>query len=230
MFDKQSRGDSLSENARADHSSRSTFVRIASVTAMIFLAVGLMTNVGRADLVFSLEQATPSGGASLPNGNASAGVFNILVRSTTASQLFLGADFTITLSSSTGAGGRMVSGSNELLKPGSNDAGFFAGSFAAPGAISANFSTIANSAVTLSTSNSLLAKVTLSTVGATDGTYSLSLSGLDAIDSGFNQIATSSAGNLSYTISSSAVPEPSSIALVSVVAGGMAYRLRRRKS
>jgi hypothetical protein len=35
---------------------------------------------------------------------------------------------------------------------------------------------------------------------------------------------------LSYTISSSAVPEPSSIALVSIVAGGMAYRLRRRRS
>jgi hypothetical protein len=197
----------------------------------MLLAVGLTTNVSRADLIFSLEQLTPSGGANLPNGNASAGVFNILVRSTTASQAFLGADFTITLSSSTGAGGRMVSGSNELLKPGSNDAGFFAGSFAAPGAITANFSTISNSAVTLSTSASVLAKVTLSTIGATDGTYSMTLSGLDAIDSGFNQIATSSAGPLSYTISSSsAVPEPSSIALVSVVAGGMAYRLRRRKS
>ena len=197
----------------------------------MLLAVGLTTNVSRADLIFSLEQLTPSGGANLPNGNVSAGVFNILVRSTTASQAFLGADFSITLSSSTGAGGRMVSGSNELLKPGSNDAGFFAGSFAAPGAITANFSTIANSAVTLSTSNSVLAKVTLSTIGATDGTYTMTLSGLDAIDSGFNQIATSSAGPLSYTISSSsAVPEPSSIALVSVVAGGMAYRLRRRKS
>jgi hypothetical protein len=81
----------------------------------------------------------------------------------------------------------------------------------------------------LGTSDRIVASVSLTTMGANVGGYSMSLSGLDAVDGGFNQIAVSSAGPLSYTIA--AVPEPSSMALLGCVAlGGYVIRRRRRNA
>jgi hypothetical protein len=181
----------------------------------------------KADLVFSVVQSTPANGASLFSGLTNAGEFDILVRSTVANQSFLGVDFTLTLSELNGDAGLFASGVNVLFPNSSNPGGFITGTFSNGPVGEVVFSTLSNSAVTLGTSDSLLARVVLTTVGASLGNYSMSLSGLDAIDSGFNQIASSSAGPLTYSIA--AVPEPSSMALLGCVAlGGYVIRRRRR--
>ncbi len=181
----------------------------------------------KGDLIFSIVQGTPANGASLFSGQTNAGEFNILVRSTVANQSFLGVDFTLTLSESNGSGGLFSSGVNVLFPNSSNPGGFITGTFNNGPVSEVVFSTLANSAVTLGTSDSLLARVVLTTVGANLGNYSMSLSGLDAIDSGFNQITSTSAGPLNYSIA--AVPEPSSMALLGCVAlGGYIIRRRRR--
>jgi hypothetical protein len=202
-------------------------VRIAScVMGLVVLFTGL-TGVGKADLVLRVAQTAPAGDIEI--GLPNAATFSVFLSSTVANQSFLGLDFTINLSSNTGAGGLMVAGTNELLLASSNPAGFFAGSFDAPGSFSANFSTILlGSAITLQPTESLLATVTLSSVGATAGDYTVSLSGLDAVDGGFNQLAFSGSSTLpnSYTIT--AVPEPSSMLLTAIAGVGFMIRRRRR--
>jgi hypothetical protein len=204
----------------------STFVRIAScVMGLVVLFTGL-TGVGKADLVLRVAQTAPAGNIDL--GLSNAATFSVFLSSTVANQSFLGLDFTISLSSNTGAGGLMVAGTNDLLPLSSNPAGFFAGSFTAPGSFTANFSTVANNALTLQTTESLLATVTLSSVGATAGDYTVSLSQLDAIDGGFNQLAFSGTSTLSDAYSITAVPEPSSMLLTAIVGAGFMVRRRRR--
>jgi hypothetical protein len=68
----------------------------------------------------------------------------------------------------------------------------------------------------------------MTTVNADVGSYTMSLSGLDAIDGGFNQIPTSFAGDGSLSYSIAAVPEPSSMLLAAIGAGGVAWRGRKR--
>jgi hypothetical protein len=192
---------------------------------LVVLFTGL-TGVGKADLVLRVAQTAPAGNIDL--GLSNAATFSVFLSSTVANQSFLGLDFTISLSSNTGAGGLMVAGTNDLLPLSSNPAGFFAGSFTAPGSFTANFSTVANNALTLQTTESLLATVTLSSVGATAGDYTVSLSQLDAIDGGFNQLAFSGTSTLSDAYSITAVPEPSSMLLTAIVGAGFMVRRRRR--
>jgi hypothetical protein len=200
---------------------------MASCLAALTLLLGGLATSGRADLIWRIAQTTPPAGVEIPPDTLNAATFSVFIASTVNNQSLLGADFTLALSSNSGAGGRLESGSNVLLPVSSNPDGFFAGSF--PG-FSVSYSTLANTAVTLGTTESLLATVTLSTVGATPGSYSAVLSGLDAVDGGFNQLATSSSSTLltSYTIS--AVPEPTSMALVCVAGAGLMVRFRRRSS
>jgi len=182
----------------------------------------------KADLVFSLAQSTPAGGAALQQGNSSAGVFDIFIRSTVANQTFLGCDFTLTLSRADGKGGLFASGINVLMPDSSNPDGFIKGTFDQGPVSQVTFSSIPNSTLTLGTSDTLLARLTMTTVNADIGSYSMSLSGLDAIDGGFNQIPTSFAGDGTLSYSITAVPEPGSMLLAAIGAGGFVWRGRKR--
>jgi len=185
---------------------------------IVFLVVlaGAMSDA-KADLVFSLAQSTPAGGAALQQGNSTAGVFDIFIRS-----------ITLTLSRADGKGGLFASGINVLMPDSSNPDGFIRGTFDGGPVSQATFSTIPNTTLTLGTTNTLLARLTMTTVNADVGSYTMSLSGLDAIDGGFNQIPTSPAGDGSLSYSIAAVPEPSSMLLAAIGAGGVAWRGRKR--
>jgi len=189
------------------------------------LAMILVTNTGRAELVFSVTQLSPAG-LIAPN-TSQAGSFGIQIQSTIDNQQFSGADFTISLSNVDGAGGRWVGGTNEL-PPGASG-GFFEGSFDSPGAISANFSSLAGNPINLGPAGSqlLLATIVLSTVDASPGDYFITLSELDAVDAGFNQITSTSAPPLSYTI---AVPEPSAVTLAAFAVLGSCFLRRKNLS
>ena len=195
---------------------------------LCFLAVcSLVTsNICKGDLVFSIAQSTPSSSSPLLQGESNAGVFDIFVRSTVANQSFLGCDFTLTLSRLDGTGGLFASGINVLMPDSSNPQGFIRGTFDNGPRAEVLYSTIANQTLTLGTSDSLLARVVMSTVGATVGNYSMSLSELAAIDNGFNSINSSSSGTLSYSIT--AVPEPTSMLLAAIGVGGVAWKSRKR--
>jgi hypothetical protein len=197
------------------------------VLAVAFFAIGMLGSA-KADLVFRVAQTSPPGDITV--GLANAATFSIFVSSTVPNQTFFGTDVTISLSSGTGAGGRMVAGTNDLLPASSNPAGWLAGSFDAPGATTANYSTLANTALNLQTSESLLATVRLSTVGATAGTYTAFISDIASIDGGFNSIALSPSSTLSTTYTITAVPEPSSMALAGIALAGIGYRIRKRRS
>jgi hypothetical protein len=83
--------------------------------------------------------------------------------------------------------------------------------------------------MTIGTSEQLLATVTLSTVGATDGFFQATISEFEAGDAGFNDLGL--ATNLStLSLNYAAAPEPGSIALVCVAGLGAAWRYRRRNS
>lgn len=200
-------------------------MRIASCLVGLVLLFTGFTGVGKADLVLRVAQTSPAG--DIVVGSSNAATFSVFLSSTVANQSFLGLDFTLSLSSNTGAGGLMVAGTNDLLPLSSNPAGFFSGSFDAPGSFTANFSTIALSALTLQTTESLLATVTLSSVGATAGDYTISLSQLDAVDGVFNQLAFSGTSTLSDAYTITAVPEPSSMLLTAIVGAGFMIRRRR---
>jgi hypothetical protein len=164
----------------------------------------------------------------LQQGNSSAGVFDIFIRSTVANQTFLGCDFTLTLSRADGKGGLFASGINVLMPDSSNPDGFIKGTFDQGPVSQVTFSSIPNSTLTLGTSDTLLARLTMTTVNADIGSYSMSLSGLDAIDGGFNQIPTSFAGDGTLSYSITAVPEPGSMLLAAFGACGVAWRGRKR--
>lgn len=198
----------------------------AWVLAILLTAIG-GTPACHADLVFRLAQNAPSG--EIPFGLTNAATFSVFVSSTVSNQTLSGIDMTLSLSSATGAGGRMVAGTNDLLPASSNPAGWFEGSFTAPGSTEASYSTSVAPAITLPAANieSLVATVTLSTVGATPGDYTLTLKDILALDNAFLAIPVSPTNpSLIYTIST--VPEPSTVALVGVALAGLGCRLRRR--
>lgn len=199
----------------------------SSMIGFLFLLAGSTYEI-KADLVFSLAQSNPGGGGALQQGNSTAGVFDIFIRSTNANQTFLGCDFTLTLSEADGKGGLFASGINVLMPDSSNPDGFIKGSFDQGPISQVTFSTIPNSTLNLGTSNILLARLTMTTVNADAGNYSMTLSGLDAIDGGFNQIPSSAAGDGSLSYSIAAVPEPSSVLFAVIGIGGVAWRGRKQ--
>ncbi len=81
--------------------------------------------------------------------------------------------------------------------------------------------------LTLTGTATPVATFTLSTVGATLGSYQIGLSQIAANDPLFNDLGFVNAAPLNFTIS--AVPEPSSILLTLGVVGIGAYRMRRTK-
>ncbi len=181
----------------------------ANVQIFFALFVLLISAKAHSGLVFSIDQIPMIG---------TPAVFQVLVLSDVPNQSLTGVDFTISLSSPGGAGGTFVSGTNSLLIQG----GYFPGSF--PGT-SATFSSAPSTVFTIGTSNTILSTVTLGTnfPAVLQGTYSVSLSGLDAVDSTSTKIPSSAQGPFSYQV---AVPEPSSVVLMSILCLGL-YGFRR---
>jgi hypothetical protein len=203
------------------------FVKIYWLTVLLlaFFSVASPKDC-KADLVFSIVQSAPANNASLAQGESNAGTFDILIRSTVENQSFLGADFTLTLSRLDGRGGLFASGVNVLMPNSSNPEGFIRGTFDNGPLGQVLYSTIANQPLTLGSSDTVLARVVMTTLGAEIGNYSMSLSELAAIDNGFNGISSTSSGSLPYSIT--AVPEPSSMLLTAIGVGSVAWRSRRK--
>lgn len=177
-----------------------------------------------ASIVFSLIQDPSTPG---PITLGSSAVFTVQISSDSGTiNNLAGIDFVIEaddpgFTGSAIAGGQFVSGTNDLFNPNGGFALAFPSSFQVFGAN-------AGAGLTITAAPTTVAKLTLSTAGATAGNYTMNLSNLLAVDPLFGPIDVSaaSATTLAYSIIT-AVPEPSSLALV-----GLAITLtctRRRK-
>ncbi len=175
-----------------------------------------------ASIVFSLTQATPG-----PITLGSSAIFTVQISSDSGTiNNLAGIDFVIEANDPgfTGtavAGGQFTAGTNDFFAPNGGFALAFPSSFQVFGAN-------AGAGLTLTSTPTTLATLTLSTAGATAGNYTMNLSSLLAVDPLFNSLPVVAAAPLAYSIIITAVPEPSSLALI-----GLAITLtctRRRKS
>jgi hypothetical protein len=176
-----------------------------------------------ASIVFSLIQDPSTPG---PIVLGSTAVFTVQISSDSGTiNNLAGVDFVIEADDPlfTGtaiAGGQFISGTNDLFGPLGGFVLAFPSSFQVFGAN-------AGTGLTITAEPTTVARLTLSTAGATAGDYTMNLSSLLAVDPGFDALSIVAAAPLAYTIIT-AVPEPSSLALV-----GLAITLtctRRRKS
>ena len=77
--------------------------------------------------------------------------------------------------------------------------------------------------------NGILAKLTVSTVGVFDGSFALKLSELPSLPDDKTSVGTEPVVNVTYRDGSiTVVPEPSSIALLLMALGGVAFARKRR--
>ena len=176
-----------------------------------------------ASIVFSLIQDPSTPG---PITLGSSAVFTVQISSDSGTiNNLAGVDFVIEaddplFTGSAIAGGQFVSGTNDLFDPNGGFALAFPSSFQVFGAN-------AGAGLTITAAPTTVATLTLSTVGATAGNYTMNLSSLLVVDPSFDPLLIVAAAPLAYTIIT-AVPEPSSLALI-----GLAITLtctRRRKS
>jgi len=209
------------------HSWNDTMIVRSLIFGIVFLCCSASMKSVFADLIFSVEQMSPVENIWTDSPNAA--TFGVYLRTTAADQSFVGADFTLTLSTLDGSGGLFIEGANRFSLNAGGSSGFFE-AFDAPGESAVTyFLDVGTPATSLgpADSNWLLAEITLSTLGANPGTYSMSLSGLTALDSGFNAIPNSAAGSLNYSLT--VVPEPSALmALLASAATALLYRRQRQ--
>jgi hypothetical protein len=196
------------------------------IFAICFFALIGMVNSSQGALVFSMVQQVAG---PITQGNTA--VFDIFVADNSATPVLGGVDFTVTIASPNG--GVFSAGSVPATFRGG--ATVFSGGWIDPFPLSSNagFSLSVNNGpglFTMNTSPALLATVSVSTVGSLVGDYDLTLTpdpdGL--LDIGFNPL-TSSASSYITSYSISAVPEPTSIALVSLIGGAVGVRFWRKK-
>lgn len=203
--------------ARADEKEESS-MRHLSIALLSFLCV---VPGASGAVVFSLTQ---SPGGPIQLGDNATFILSLTSNSGTINNL-AGIDFVIDAADpgyigTATAGGRFISGTNDLFTPNGGFALPFPSSFQVFGANAGTGLTLGSTPVTLAT-------LVLSTVGATPGVYTASLSSLLAVDPLFNTLAVAGGGPLTYEIvAPSAVPEPGSLLLCA--AGGLALVLRRR--
>jgi hypothetical protein len=193
---------------------------------IVVLVLASHTSYCKADLVLTLEQ--------VETGSIVAGQpaqFNVYIRANEATgsiSNFGGIDFFAHADDPLGdttriAGGSFLTGTSPL----------FATPFQIPFPTSFQYF-IGNSGgvgVTVETTNTLLATLTLGTTGATEGNYIMGLSDVFAADTSFNNIAISNASTTSIGYSITTVPEPSSgllcgLSLLTYIA---AHRFRKNR-
>lgn len=181
-----------------------------------------------ADIVFTLLPADPG---EIQVGNAA--IFNIYIRSEpTEINNLTGIDFTVDADDPNAlldrtAAGQFVSATSDYFPVAAIDPYrfdfptsfvYFVGEYEA--------------GLSLGTSDTLLATLRLSTVGATAGTYKLGFGNLLAV-TGFDPIGVSPASTVSldYTLTAQAIPEPSGAFLVGLgLAGALAFMRDRRRA
>ena len=165
-----------------------------------------------------------------PIGLGETATFSLFARSDSgAISNLAGIDFAINAADPGKTGNRLVGG--RFTQGTSNFFPAAAGGFQIPFPSSlALFGANSGAGLSLGTTDTLLATLTLGTAGipgsntATPGTYALGLTDVLAVDQGFNTIATSIATpTLNYEIVS-AVPEPSSMLLLGLAAIGLRWR------
>ncbi len=181
-------------------------------TLLFFLILGCC-RVSWADLILTLEQVTP-GDIQL----GSDAQFNLLIRSTSDISNLAGIDFEIDAADPLGTttsvrGGWFTSGASNFF-PNVDASVAFRIPFPTSYAI---FSANNSVGQTLGASDIVLATLTLSTLGASEGTYAMSLSNIGAVEPGFAPIPISNTSrtNLSYTVIG--VPEPGNVLIVGIV-------------
>ena len=192
---------------------------------LTFFAVVALISTASAEIVFTLTPASP-GDIALGND----ALFNLYIRATPIAISNLdGIDFSVDAADPDGemtltAGGHFVSATSDFYTaievPNPYQIPF-------PTSV-ALFSANANGDKNLGTTDTLLASLRLSTVGATPGTYQMGLSKLTALYTTGDRITVSdlTTSSISYTI---AVPEPSSLLFVAIAGiAAMGYRSRRK--
>jgi hypothetical protein len=189
------------------------------LSGIVFLTILACGPLAQSSLVLTITQ--------LPNGPITIGTpasFQVSAHSNSGSQTVGALDFTISLSNNAGGGGIFTSGVNSIVGTG----GFF-NQF--PG-YSIDYS-IAPTNLTLDASETVFGTVTLNTTSpnVVAGNYTVGLNGLDALDAGNNPITFAAPPVLNYTLSFTAVPEPTSMAFISAMVMGSygIHRLRRRR-
>lgn len=174
-----------------------------------------------AGIIFRVQQLTPTGSIVIPE----TATFAVTAESDAGNQLITGIDFTVDLSEKAGKGGVMTGGSNSLFASG----GFFASDFYPSGSgLTAEFSTNDVTGATVTATPTRVATFTLGTnlAEVAEGTYTISLAGLLVLNGGTT--VTSSQVPTNYTLA--AVPEPGTLALAGLAAGGLGItRLWRQR-
>lgn len=196
------------------------------IFAVCFLALLGMMNTSQGAVVLSAVQAVPG---DITVGNTA--VFNLFISETGTAFALEGIDVSVSVESA--AAGDLTSGTivNNLgsgANTGVYTGGWFGNTFdplndaSAPANFSSAFS---GSTFSLNATPELFATVTLDTTGATAGTYLLTLDNI--LVANFGAGVFPAAVTVSYTIQ--AVPEPTSIALVSLIGGAAGVRFWRKK-
>ncbi len=223
----------MTTSADAGHAARhvsESFLKPISVEAnlmrvliLVFLSFFAFASSAKAGIILTVTQ-TNAGPINLGDD----AIFNLFIRSSaTEITNFGGIDFAVDAADPLGsatltAGGQFTSGTSDFSPA-------FVDPFQLLFPTSFQFYSGNSNGVslTLGTTDTLLATLTLSTVGATAGSYILGLTSVAASDTSFNiiEISNSSSTGLNYSIA--AVPEPSLMFVAFSGIGLAVYRRRR---
>jgi hypothetical protein len=176
----------------------------------LVMLLGFLSSVGKADIVFSLSPLSQT----ITQG--SNGIFEVFVRSSSGTQKVDGIDVNVNAGAGNGTGGKFISGVTFLLGSTPFDITTTTGQ-----AFSTNFQL---GGIDVGTTDQLYGRLTLDTTGLALGTYTMSLDQLNANSPTLAGLPVQGF-NATYTIT--AIPEPSSVLLVSAV-GFYGWRRARR--
>lgn len=177
------------------------------------MLLAFLGSFGKADIVFSVSPLSQT----ITQG--SNGIFEVFIRSSSGTQKVDGVDVNVNAGAGNGTGGKFISGVTFLLGATPFDITTTTGQ-----AFSTNFQL---GGIDIGTTDQLYGRLTLDTTGVALGTYTMSLDQLNANSPTLAGLPVQGF-NATYTIT--AIPEPSSVLLVSAVGLYGWRRARRTKS
>jgi hypothetical protein len=194
---------------------------MTSVFRFVFLVAILVSAPLRSNADILVSVAPVNSG---PIVEGSTAVFDVFARSTTGTQAF--GFFAFDLIVTTPAGTPLTDArGGRFTNPATNLLGGFGWQFSQTNPAIALFDGQSSGSIpSFGDTNTRVGTVTLATTGATPGNYLMDFRNVTSLTSAFQSIA-SSGSSTSFTIT--AVPEPSSMALL-CVAGAAAWVYRRR--